>query len=70
MKIVATCPCCSRTMIRHLNHQRMYWFCRHCWQEMPDLTAVERIGLSHNYKSFNLSFNLKKINKNDDVALV
>jgi hypothetical protein len=48
----------------------MYWFCRHCWQEMPDLTAVERIGLSHNYKSFNLSFNLKKINKNDDVALV
>ncbi|HEY9851026.1 MAG TPA: hypothetical protein V6D28_16275 [Leptolyngbyaceae cyanobacterium] len=29
------CPCCSNQMIRHIGHHQVYWFCRHCWQEMP-----------------------------------
>lgn len=29
------CPCCSHQMLRHIRHQDVYWFCRHCWQEMP-----------------------------------
>jgi hypothetical protein len=27
-------------MLRHIRHDRTYWFCRNCWQEMPDLTSV------------------------------
>ncbi|MFB2898519.1 hypothetical protein ACE1CI_36855 [Aerosakkonemataceae cyanobacterium BLCC-F50] len=29
------CPCCSHQMLRHIRHHQIYWFCRHCWQEMP-----------------------------------
>lgn len=35
MNIYAQCPCCSDKLIHHLSHQRDYWFCRGCWQEMP-----------------------------------
>ena len=31
-----TCPCCSTTLLRHIRSQRVYWFCRHCYQEMPN----------------------------------
>jgi ribosomal protein L37AE/L43A len=31
------CPCCSEPLLRHARHGRIYWFCTHCWQEMPDL---------------------------------
>ena len=29
------CPCCSNTLLHHFSNHREYWFCRHCWQEMP-----------------------------------
>lgn len=29
------CSCCSKTMLRHISKDRIYWFCRSCWQEMP-----------------------------------
>ncbi len=32
-----TCPCCSAKVLRHARHGSIYWFCHHCWQEMPDL---------------------------------
>lgn len=35
-----TCPCCSEQMLRHARHNSIYWFCPHCWQEMPDLAAA------------------------------
>ncbi|EKQ69746.1 hypothetical protein OsccyDRAFT_2391 [Leptolyngbyaceae cyanobacterium JSC-12] len=31
------CPCCSEVLLRHVRHGSVYWFCTHCWQEMPDL---------------------------------
>nr|WP_315874385.1 hypothetical protein [Leptodesmis sichuanensis] len=31
------CPCCSGVLLRHIRHSTVYWFCPHCWQEMPDL---------------------------------
>ncbi len=31
-----TCPCCSEVLLRHARHNQIYWFCPHCWQEMPD----------------------------------
>jgi|GEM_PF-5337024 len=29
------CPCCSGDMLRHIRANQVYFFCRHCWQEMP-----------------------------------
>jgi DNA-directed RNA polymerase subunit M/transcription elongation factor TFIIS len=29
------CPCCSSLMLPHIRSSQIYWFCRHCWQEMP-----------------------------------
>ncbi|MBL1175286.1 MAG: hypothetical protein FWK01_09190 [Pantanalinema sp. GBBB05] len=33
---MANCPCCSNQMLRHIRANQTYWFCRHCWQEMPN----------------------------------
>jgi hypothetical protein len=35
-----SCPCCSSQLLRHARHNRVYWFCSHCWQEMPDLAEM------------------------------
>ena len=32
---MTSCPCCTNQMLRHVRHSQVYWFCRHCWQEMP-----------------------------------
>ncbi len=37
-----TCPCCSETLLRHARHNGVYWFCPHCWQEMPDPSLSNR----------------------------
>ncbi|MBW4646620.1 MAG: hypothetical protein KME23_27145 [Goleter apudmare HA4340-LM2] len=29
------CPCCSGLLLPHIRSSQIYWFCRHCWQEMP-----------------------------------
>lgn len=34
------CPCCSQLMLRHARHNRVYWFCTHCWQEMPNFSTI------------------------------
>lgn len=36
---MATCPCCTQTLTRHIRHHQIYWFCRSCWQEMPVFDA-------------------------------
>jgi len=35
------CPCCSNQMQRYVEGHRVYWFCRHCWLEMPDFDQDE-----------------------------
>lgn len=35
-----SCPCCSNQLLRHARQNRVYWFCSHCWQEMPDLSSM------------------------------
>jgi hypothetical protein len=35
-----SCPCCSSQLLRHARQNRVYWFCPHCWQEMPDLSEM------------------------------
>lgn len=34
---MSDCPCCSHTMLRHIRSNQVYWFCRNCWQEMPNI---------------------------------
>jgi hypothetical protein len=41
---MSNCPCCSNQMQRHIRSRQIYWFCRHCWQEMPNLDS-DRVGL-------------------------
>ena len=37
MSVNSSCPCCSSSMLLHLNSRRSYWFCHHCRLEMPNL---------------------------------
>ncbi|OKH32755.1 hypothetical protein NIES2119_25355 [[Phormidium ambiguum] IAM M-71] len=36
---MASCPCCSHTLLRHIRHNQIFWYCRHCWQEMPNFNS-------------------------------
>lgn len=40
-----TCPCCGNSLLRHVRHSKVYWFCTSCWQEVP-LFAVGQTSLS------------------------
>lgn len=35
-----TCPCCSTSLLRHVRHNSIYWYCSHCRQEMPNLESI------------------------------
>jgi ribosomal protein L37AE/L43A len=38
-----TCPCCGGSILRHVRHGEVYWFCLSCRQEMP-LLSVSRLS--------------------------
>ena len=61
MKIRPTCPCCSNTMLHHVDNKREYWFCRYCWQEMPDLQRVNNYQVSRLHQLIGLSANLERV---------
>ncbi|MEM9273055.1 MAG: hypothetical protein AAGA80_08845 [Cyanobacteria bacterium P01_F01_bin.143] len=39
---MATCPCCSDTLLRSIAHKKIIWFCPSCRQEMPNMSIVEQ----------------------------
>lgn len=41
---MASCPCCSHAMLRHIRHNQIYWYCRHCWQEMPNFNSSNSLS--------------------------
>jgi hypothetical protein len=43
---VKNCPCCSYRLLKHIHNNRVYWFCRNCWQEMPLLNLESHNSLS------------------------
>ncbi|MEQ9621134.1 hypothetical protein [Coleofasciculus chthonoplastes] len=49
-----TCPCCSHPLLRHISHHRLYWFCSHCWQEMPTVDTTRRQPVQELERLFNL----------------
>ena len=38
---MANCLCCKDSLLMHVRHHEVYWFCRTCWQEMPHLDRTE-----------------------------
>ena len=59
MNLVNTCPCCSSSMLHHFKDHREYWFCRQCWQEMPNLSIIKSEKSAKNV-IVNLSTNLSQ----------
>ena len=41
------CPCCSSSLLRHWKPNKIYWFCSHCRQEMPNIKAIESKSYYH-----------------------
>ncbi|HIK04242.1 MAG TPA: hypothetical protein IGS40_05940 [Trichormus sp. M33_DOE_039] len=36
---VNSCPCCGGSLLRHVRHGELYWFCLSCRQEVPLLNT-------------------------------
>jgi len=58
-----TCPCCSSPLTHHFGNHREYWFCRHCWSEMPNLEVSPRLKHRQSTKIVNLSTVFNKPNR-------
>ncbi|MDX2239451.1 MAG: hypothetical protein NW224_02100 [Leptolyngbyaceae cyanobacterium bins.302] len=37
---MTNCPCCGYSLVQCFRHHQTVSFCRHCWQEMPDLVTL------------------------------
>lgn len=56
------CPCCSNQMLRHIGHQGIYWFCPHCYQEMPNLETLVKGHIFFNHRDLS-TFSLRSQKK-------
>lgn len=45
---MSACPCCGEILLRHARHSGVYWFCTHCWQEMPAL-AFDKLQIRYDF---------------------
>lgn len=36
-----SCPCCSSSLLCHVRHKGVYWFCPQCRAEMPVLELTD-----------------------------
>ncbi len=54
------CPCCSYPLICQVRLGKPYWFCRHCYQEMPfgEVPAVAEAGLPYGISTSIIERNL------------
>ncbi|KAF3885981.1 MULTISPECIES: hypothetical protein [Nostocales] len=41
-----SCLCCGNSLLRHVRHQGVYWFCQSCRQEVPLLSVSQSHFLS------------------------
>ena len=68
------CPCCSSTLLRHIRHTGVYWYCSRCHQEMPDffLNSTEQekekktapLSLVKEFPNFKFNY-IHWVNKNN-----
>jgi len=47
---MATCPCCTDTLLRHVRGAGIYWFCPHCHQEMPNFSLTTWLSQTSPHK--------------------
>ena len=40
---MSLCPCCSYSLVRQIKAGKVYWFCPHCWQAMPNFEERSKI---------------------------
>ena len=50
-------------MLHHIGNDRDYWFCRSCWQKMPDLSQVKNSRSIRQEGISNLSTGLQRLTK-------
>ncbi|OKH38072.1 hypothetical protein NIES2119_10955 [[Phormidium ambiguum] IAM M-71] len=51
--LFSTCPCCSNTLLRHIRSTGIYWFCSHCYQEMPNCDrALNNLDITTNFSHY------------------
>ena len=50
-------------MLYHIGNHRDYWFCRSCWQKMPDFGEVKNSRSIRQEKTVNLSTSLHRLTK-------
>jgi hypothetical protein len=36
------CPCCENVLVQEFHRGQLSWFCRHCWQDMPDFDTLRQ----------------------------
>ena len=48
-------------MLRHFRRHKVYWFCRSCWQEMPDLLIITNNEHSWKDRPISHSVDFKKL---------
>jgi ribosomal protein L37AE/L43A len=44
-----SCPCCSSSLLRHVRHTGVYWFCQSCRQEVPPLCTNQPESFTHKH---------------------
>ncbi|PSB30859.1 hypothetical protein C7B82_07990 [Stenomitos frigidus ULC18] len=54
---MSACPCCGEVLLRHVRHSEVYWFCTHCWQEMPVLA----LDIANTHRDFPKRLGLKAL---------
>ncbi len=65
MSIQNICPCCSNSLLHHIGSHREYWFCRHCWSEMPIIELNQEVKQQQLVPIVNLSTSFSKFNQLD-----
>lgn len=59
---MSNCPCCSHTMLRHIRSNQIYWFCRNCWQEMPNFEQKGNISMLVNLSTLSSTLGIREQN--------
>ncbi len=65
------CPCCSSSLLRHIDHNRVYWYCLYCHQEMPNFSLeIAHRKLNHCVpRVFNPDWHLTKLALSSRIPL-
>ena len=56
---MSVCPCCSQTLLRHIRHGNIYWFCSSCRQEMPNAASI--VAIAHRGQALERLLNTKQL---------